>query len=342
MFAQFHLRVPALQLHQNVSEHENSGRDPQIDFDYLLGVATKKEVQMSDHILAHNNRFYDLIVPNSELTKIAGGMLWTEGPVYFAQGDYFLWSDIPNNRAYQWAEGMGCRIFDYDADNCNGHTTDAEGRLLSCEHLTRRVTRREHDGSTTVIADRHDGKRLNSPNDLVVKSDGSIWFTDPPYGILSDYEGRKSPQEQAGCNVYRVESAGAEPTIVADDMIKPNGLAFSRDESRLYVSDTGQSHDPDGPHHIRVFNVSNSTLSGGDIFADIPHGLSDGFRVDTLDNVWTSTGRGVSCYAPDGELLGEILVPEVVSNLCFGGPKMNRLMITATTSVYTIYLGVTG
>ena len=315
---------------------------PRFGHPIICAKVTQKEVQMSDHILAHSRRFYDLIVPNSELLKIAGGMLWTEGPVYFAQGDYFIWSDIPNNRAYQWAESMGTRIFNYAANNCNGHTIDAQGRLLSCEHLTRRVTRREHDGSTTVIADSHGGKRLNSPNDLVVKSDGSIWFTDPPYGILSDYEGEAAPQEQAGCYVYRVDAAGGEPSIATQDMVKPNGLAFSRDESKLYISDTGKSHDPDGPHHIRVFDVAGNTLSGGAVFADIEHGLSDGFRVDSQDNIWTSTGRGVSCYAPDGELLGEILVPEVVANLCFGGPKMNRLIITASTSVYTIYVGVTG
>ena len=201
--------------------------------------------------------------------------------------------------------------------------------------------RREHNGSVTVIADQHDGRRLNSPNDVVVKSDGSIWFTDPPYGILSDYEGKKADQEQDGCLVYRVESGG-EPTPVATDFVKPNGLAFSRDESRLFVSDTGLSHDPNGPHHIRVFNTTQDGLTGGSVFAEIEHGVSDGFRVDRQDNLWTSTGRGVSCYDSSGVLLGEIRIPEVVSNLCFGGAKRNRLFVTATASLYALYVGAVG
>ena len=297
---------------------------------------------MPDQPIVHDPRFRDLILPNAVLEKLADGMLWTEGPAYFAQGDYVLWSDIPNNKVYQWAQGMGVRVFDDNANNCNGHTVDSQGRLISCEHLTRRVTRREHNGTTTVIADSHDSKRLNSPNDVVTKSDGSIWFTDPPYGILSDYEGKTAPQEQAGCFVYRVAPDGGAPVAVATDFDKPNGLAFSRDESRLYVSDTGKSHDANGAHHIRVFGVAGNTLSGGKIFAEIEHGLSDGFRVDELDNLWTSTGRGVSCYDAEGVLLGEIPVPEVVANLCFGGPKRNRLFITATKSLYSIYVGVRG
>lgn len=296
---------------------------------------------MPEHAIVHDPSFRNLILPNAELIKLAGGMLWTEGPVYFAQGGYLLWSDIPNNRLHQWVEGCGVRIFDAEANNCNGHTIDNQGRLISCEHLTRRVTRREHDGSITVIADHYAGRKLNSPNDVVVKSDGSIWFTDPPYGILSDYEGRAADQEQDGCYVFRV-TPGEEPVPVATDFDKPNGLAFSLDELRLFVSDTGLSHDPNGPHHIRVFDVAEHELSGGSVFADIEHGVSDGFRVDVADNIWTSTGRGVSCYDPSGRLLGEILVPEVVSNVCFGGPKRNRLFITATTSVYAVYLNITG
>lgn len=296
---------------------------------------------MPEHHLVHDPSFRDLILPNAELIKLADGMLWAEGPVYFAQGDYLLWSDIPNNKLYQWVEGCGVRIFDHHANNCNGHAIDDLGRLISCEHLTRRVTRREHDGSVTVLADHHQGRRLNSPNDVVCKSDGSVWFTDPPYGILSDYEGKKAEQEQDGCFVFRI-NPGEEPQPVASDFVKPNGLAFSRDERRLFVSDTGLSHDPNGPHHIRVFDVTESGLSGGSVFAEIEHGVSDGFRVDTQDNIWTSTGRGVSCYDSKGTLLGEILVPEVVSNVCFGGAKRNRLFITATTSLYAIHVGVSG
>lgn len=305
---------------------------------------------MSDHLVIHDPRFLHLTLPIAGLQKLAGGMLWAEGPAWLAQSQTLVWSDIPNNRRFQWAEGMGVRVLDPMANNCNGHTVDAQGRLIACEHLTRRVTRREHDGSLTVIADRHGGKRLNSPNDVVVASDGAIWFTDPPYGILCDYEGKTAPQEQPGAYVYRVaapeaapEAArGAEPEPVATDFDKPNGLAFSRDERRLFVSDTGLSHDPNGAHHIRVFDVAGTQLSGGAVFAEIEHGVSDGFRIDVQDNLWTSTGRGVSCYAPDGTLLGEILVPEAVANVCFGGPKRNRLFITASSSLYAIYLAVTG
>lgn len=297
---------------------------------------------MPDQVIVHDPAFRDLILPDAKLEKLADGMTWTEGPVYFAQGDYLLWSDIPNNKAYQWAEGLGVRVFDDAPNFSNGHTIDAHGRLTTCEHLTRRVTRREHDGQMTVIADSHEGKSLNSPNDVVEKSDGSIWFTDPPYGILSDHEGKTAPQEQAGCYVYRVDFGGAEPVAVAKDFDKPNGLAFSRDETRLFVSDTGRSHDPHGPHHIRVFDVRENTLSGGGVFAEIEHGLSDGFRVDVFDNLWTSTGRGVSCYDKNAKLLGEILVPEVVSNLCFGGPHRDRMFITATTSLYAIFVAAQG
>ncbi len=298
---------------------------------------------MESPVIAHDRRMLSLTLPNAFLERVGGGMLWAEGPVYFPQGDYFLWSDIPNNRVFQWIAGREPRVFDHASNNANGHTRDREGRLVSCEHLTRRVTRREHDGSITVIADSHAGRRLNSPNDVVVKSDGTIWFTDPPYGILSDYEGRKAPQEQDACHVFRCDGPGAEPVAVASDFDKPNGLAFSPDERRLYVSDTGLSHDPDGAHHIRVFEVGeDNSLSGGEVFAVIEAGVSDGFRCDTEGNVWTSAATGVLVYSPEAELLGEIRVPEVVSNLCFGGPKGNRLLITATTSAYSIHVAAKG
>lgn len=298
---------------------------------------------MADHLIVHSRKFLDLTLPIADLAKIADGFLWAEGPAYVPQGDYLIWSDIPNNRVYQWAEGMGTRVFDVASNNSNGHTVDTQGRVLSCEHLTRRVTRREHDGRTVVIADQHRGRRLNSPNDLVVKSDGTIWFTDPPYGILTDYEGARAPQEQQGCYVFRVAPDGGEPQVMIDDFVKPNGLAFSADEERLYVADSGLSHDPDGPHHIRVFDVDgDGGLRGGAVFAEIDAGVPDGLRVDSQGHVWTSTADGVSCYAPDGALLGEIRVPEKTANLCFGGPKRNRMFITASTSVYAIYLGVTG
>lgn len=297
----------------------------------------------SSHLVIHDPRFRTLGQRNVALTQIASGMLWTEGPVYVPQGDYYLWSDIPNDKVYQWAEGMGVRVFDHDPRNSNGHTLDQQGRLISCEHRGRQVTRREHDGSTKVLVDSFDGKRLNSPNDVVVKSDGSIWFSDPTYGILTDYEGKRSKQEQAKCYVFRLDPETGDMRIVADDFIKPNGLAFSPDESLLYVSDTGRSHDADGPRHIRVFDVSEAgELSNGRVFADMQDGMSDGFRLDIDGNVWTSGGKTVQVFCPKGDMLGEILVPEGVSNLCFGGPKRNQLLITATTSVYFTYVGATG
>jgi gluconolactonase len=263
--------------------------------------------------------------------------------VWFAEGEYVLWSDIPNDRMLQWAEGMGVRTYRHPANNSNGNTRDREGRLVSCEHGARRVTRTEHDGTITVLADRYQGKRLNSPNDVVVKSDGSIWFTDPPYGIMSDYEGHKSPSELGKCYVFRLDPRSGELAIVADDFDKPNGIAFSPDESLLYVADTGGSHTPNGPRHIRRFSVgAGAKLSGGEVFATCSAGLFDGFRLDTDGNVWSSTGEGVHCFAPDGTLLGKIKVPEVVSNVCFGGPKRNRLFITGTTSLYAVYVAQVG
>lgn len=298
---------------------------------------------MAENRLTHDPIFEELTISGAKLTRVASGMQWTEGPAYFAQGDYYIWSDIPNNRVYQWQPGGAVRVFDDDPNYSNGHTVDQQGRMVSCEHFSRRVTRREHDGSTSVIADQFEGKPLNSPNDVVVKSDGSIWFTDPPYGILSDVEGAKSPQEQAGCYVFSCDASGEGLRIVSDDFVKPNGLAFSTDEKLLYVSDTGQSHEPGAPHHIRVFDVQpDGTLSGGKVFAEIQHGLPDGFRLDSLGNIWTSCATGVLCYAADGRLLGEIPVPEVVSNLVFGGVSRDQMLITATTSVYTIPVAAAG
>ncbi len=291
----------------------------------------------------HDKRFAYLTLPTVKLERLCSGMLWAEGPVYFPAGDYLLWSDVPSGRIFQWVEGLGHRVFRQFSNNSNGNTRDNEGRLVTCEHLARRVTRTEIDGSITVVADSFGGKRLNSPNDVVVKSDGTIWFSDPPYGILSDFEGKQSEQEQEACNVFRFDPATGVLESVADDFVKPNGLAFSPDESVLYVSDTGVSHDTDGPHHIRAFNVEDGRrLRNGRVFKVIEHGVSDGFRIDRDGNVWTSTGRGVLCLSPEAEALGEILVDEAVANVAFGGPKNNRLFITATTSLYAIYVGTQG
>lgn len=288
-------------------------------------------------------RFRTMTLPNSWVEKIHGGMLWVEGPVWFADGNYLLWSDIPNSRIMQYVEGLGVRIWREDSNNSNGNTRDRQGRLITCEHGTRRVTRTEPDGMITVLASHYQGKRLNSPNDAVVKSDGTVWFTDPPYGIMSDYEGHKAESELGACYVFRFDPASGELAVVTDELARPNGIAFSPDENTLYVTDTAGSHEPNGAHHICAFAVEGGRQLGkGRVFAQVSPGIADGFRLDTDGNVWTSAGDGVHCFSPQGELLGKVRVPEVVSNLAFGGPKRNRLFMTGTTSLYAAYIAQAG
>lgn len=282
-------------------------------------------------------------IGHARVERLWTGARWSEGPVWFAAGRYLLWSDIPNNRMMRWDETDGSvSTFRQPSNNSNGHSVDRQGRLVSCEHLSRRVTRTHHDGSIHVIADQFQGKRLNSPNDVVVSSDGAIWFTDPSYGIMMDYEGMRAPSELDGCHVYRVSPEG-EITQVARDYVKPNGLAFSPDESLLYIADTGGTHAPDGPAHIRRHTVApDGSLGGGEVFATCTAGFFDGFRVDTDGRIWTSAADGVHCIAPDGTLIGKVHIPELVSNVCFGGEKLNRLFITGTSSLYSVYLNVNG
>jgi gluconolactonase len=288
-------------------------------------------------------RFGALVNGNAHLDQLYTGCKWAEGPAWFGGGRYLVWSDIPNNRMMRYDETDGSvSVFRSPSNNSNGNTVDRRGRLVTCEHGARRVSRTEHDGTTVVIADRFEGKRLNSPNDVVVKSDGSIWFTDPTYGIDSDYEGNKSESEIGRSNVYRVDPATGAVTAVITDMIKPNGLAFSLDESQLYVADTGRTHGAEHPKHIRVFDVKDATVSGGRVFAESTVGLFDGFRLDVDGRIWTSAGDGIHCYEPDGTLIGKILVPEVVANCAFGGVKRNRLYICGTTSLYAIYVMTNG
>ncbi|MDM0072792.1 SMP-30/gluconolactonase/LRE family protein [Variovorax sp. J2P1-59] len=290
-------------------------------------------------------RFRQLVFANVHIEKLYTGCRWAEGPAWFAAGRYLVWSDIPNDRMLRWDETDGSvSVFRQPALNTNGHTVDLQGRLVSCEHRGRCVSRIEHDGTRTVLASHFEGKRLNSPNDVVVKSDGSIWFSDPSYGIDSDYEGDAAPNEIGSQCVYRIDAESGAVGKVADGFVQPNGLAFSPDESLLYVSDTGATHVHDGPRHIRRFRVGadGRSLSGGEVFAECGSGLFDGFRIDTKGNLWTSAGDGVHCHAPDGKLIGKIRVPEVVANVCFGGPKLNRLFICATTSLYSVYLNARG
>ncbi|MDP2699862.1 SMP-30/gluconolactonase/LRE family protein [Thalassospira sp.] len=284
-------------------------------------------------------RFRDLVLSNVSLRRISAGHLWTEGPVWFPAHQCLLFSDIPNQKIYRWMSDGTVNVFRENSNFSNGNTRDREGRLISCQHGTRSVTRTEHNGMITTLADRFDGKRLNSPNDVVVKSDGTIWFTDPTYGILSDYEGYKATSEQPHRNVFRLDPETGRIVSVARDFIQPNGLAFSRDETLLYVAESGRSHDDNVPAVIRVYNVSaDNFLDNGRDFASLDQGIPDGFRVDCHGNIWTSAADGVHCFDRNGVLLGKILVPETVSNLTFGGVRGNELLITATTSVYAIHV----
>jgi gluconolactonase len=289
--------------------------------------------------------FKQCLIGHARVERLWTGARWAEGPAWFGGGRYLVFSDIPNNRLMRFDEtDSSMSVFRQPSNNSNGNTTDREGRLVTCEHLGRRVTRTEHDGSMTLLADRYQGKRFNSPNDVVVKSDGTIWFTDPSYGILADYEGGKAGSEIGACHVYRIDPATGDVTIVADDFVKPNGLAFSRDESILYVADTGISHDPNGPKHIRAMQVhgNGASLGKSKVFADCTSGLFDGFRVDADDRIWASAADGVHCYLPGGTLIGKIRIPELVANVCFGGAARNRLFICGCTSLYSVFLAING
>lgn len=288
-------------------------------------------------------RFNRLFNGSAHVERLFTGCRWAEGPAWFAAGRYLVWSDIPNDRMLRYDECDGSvSVFRQPCGNANGNTVDRQGRLVSCEHSGRRVSRTEHDGRVITIADRWQGKRLNSPNDVVVRSDGSIWFTDPAYGIETDYEGDKAESEIGACYVYRVDPDGTVEAVVTD-MVRPNGLAFSLDERRLYVVDTGRTHGPENPAHIRVFDVDErGKVSGGRVFADCTAGLFDGFRLDDAGRIWTSAADGIHCYDPDGTLIGKVLVPEVTANCVFGGAKRNVLYICGTTSLYAVRLMVNG
>ncbi len=282
-------------------------------------------------------------VANAGVERLATGFRWCEGPVWFGDARCLLWSDIPNNRIMRWDEETGAvSVFRKPSSYANGNTRDRQGRLVTCEHDTRRVTRTEYDGSVTVILDRFDGKPLNSPNDVVVKSDDSVWFTDPPYGILSNYEGHVAAVELP-TNVYRVDRQGAA-TVVAGDIPRPNGLAFSPDESRLYVVVSGAM-----PREIRAFDVvdGGARLANGRVLIDCGTGIPDGFRCDTDGNLWCGWGGGegqdgVAVFNPEGKLIGRVLLPERTANLCFGGGKRNRLFLASSQSIYSLYVNARG
>ena len=288
-------------------------------------------------------------VGNAAIETIADGCRWAEGPVYFRDLRCLVWSDIPNNRMLRWNEEDGAvSVFRQPSNFSNGNTRDRQGRLLTCEHDTRRVTRTEWDGRISVLIDQYLGKPLNAPNDIVVATDESIWFTDPGYGIDGMYEGHTAPAELPR-NVYRLDPHSGKAAVVAGDFDRPNGLCFSPDEKLLYVVDSGHPEGSGGPPHIRVFDVSAGRLTHGRVFADdFRPGNGDGARVDVDGNVWCSMGwadrkeDGVRCYAPNADLIGKIHLPEVCANLCFGGMRRNRLFMAASTSMYALYLNAEG
>ena len=294
-------------------------------------------------------RFAKYRVANAAVERLYTGARWSEGPVWFGDGRYLVWSDIPNNRMLRWLEDTGeVSVFRNPSNYSNGNTRDRQGRLVSCEHDSRRVTRTEYDGTITVLIDRFQSKQLNAPNDLAVHSDGAIWFTDPGYGIMSNYEGHKAAFELPA-NVYRLDPKTGAATVVATDLEKPNGICFSPDEKKLYIADTGGPRPAGEPHPIRVYDVVDGVRLGkGRLFADMAPGLADGIRCDVDGNVWAAAGwagadfNGVRVFAPDGTLIGKIHLPEICANLCFGGAKRNRLFMAASQSLYSVYVDAQG
>ncbi len=308
-------------------------------------------------IVELDKRFKKYKIGNTPIQRLFTGCLWAEGPAWNGVGKYLLWSDIPNDRQFRWLDEDGhVSIFRKPAGYSNGNTFDYEGRQLSCEHGNRRVVRYEYNGKVTVLADKWEGKPLNAPNDIIVHPDGGIWFTDPGYGILMNYEGHKAEMELKEA-VYRIDAKTGKMTKVLDDMFKPNGLCFSPDYKKLYVADTGASHYEKAPKNMRVYDIIDGThLGKGKEFASMEMelkgkkvaGFADGIRADVDGNIWVGGGwvgdgyDGVHVFAPDGTRIGLILLPEICSNVCFGGPKRNRLFMTGSQSLYAVYVETQG
>lgn len=296
-----------------------------------------------DHFEIIDRRFANYVLANAPLEQLATGFRWIEGLVWMGDADCLLFQDLPRNRTMRWIEDSGVSVYRAPSDYANGQTRDREGRLIACSHHGRCLYRTEHDGTVTRLAAHHGGRRLNAPNDVVVKSDGSIWFTDPLYGISNDYEGGRQISEQPPA-LYRFDPASGDIRAMATDFAGPNGLAFSLDENRLYVAETGDQTKEHPAQFIRMFDVSPDglTLSGGDVFHTITPGYCDGMRCDEDGNIWSSAADGVHCISPSGALLGKILVPYRVSNLCFGGRMKNRLFIGGSHTLYAIFLNRRG
>ena len=310
-------------------------------------------------VIALDPLFKKYKIGSAPIQRLHTGMLWAEGPAWNGTGGYLMWSDIPNNVQHRWLDEDGhISALRKPAGNSNGNTFDAVGRQLSCEHGNRRVVRYERDGSVTVLAEKFNGKPLNAPNDIVVHPDGGIWFTDPGYGIVGNYEGNKAEKELKEA-VYRIDPKDGAVSLVTDDLFKPNGLCFSPDYKKLYVADTGASHYPAAPKNIKVWDVVDGRkLANGREFVSMAlevkgekvAGFADGIRCDTDGNVWSSAGwaeagegyDGVHVFSPAGQRIGQILLPEVCSNVCFGGPKRNRLFMTASQSLYSVYVEAQG
>ncbi len=298
---------------------------------------------MLSSIEIYDDRMTAIVQSDAALHQVATGAVWSEGPVYFPEDESVVWSDSHGDRLLRWSTSQGVEVLRQPSHYQSGNYRDREGRLVSCSSGDRAIIRREHSGEWKTLVDRYQDKRFNSPNDLVVKRDGTIWFSDPNYGLTQPNQGYGGEQEQPGCFVYRFDPETNEIDAIVTDMLRPNGLTFSPDEQLLYVSDTAAFNIPQAPHHIRVYEViRDRQVANGRVFAVINPGQPDGMRVDALGHVFTSSADSVQVYAPDGTRLGKILTPEVCSNLTFGGVGGNRLFITAGKSLYVIDLKTHG